>query len=184
MKKMFSAFMIMLLVLFCTACGNAESAVAFPERYDADSLQKQLLVNEKYQLSGLEWGISRAEAEERLGFTLEEVKPMEETGIEGQVFAEHSADFWGCTGKIRLAFKDDRMYLVTLMMDGEDMQAQHDMLYANMEEAFGKPSLSSEMDEDDVVQNQWRRESTLLFLRYGEDTESRVMVLLGNTEIW
>lgn len=180
MKKIFAILLTLVWLMLCAGCAGAKE-LTLSDKRDAESLEALFLQDGKFQLSGLEWGISRAEAEKALGFTFEDLELPEET--EGITFAEHPARFLGLSGTMRLAFSDDRLYTVQLIVDKGDLTKQFDALREDLFTAFGETENRYNMDEDpDAVMYIWRREPTLLGLYFFPES-GQITLIIGTTKI-
>ena len=181
MKRITAILLTLALLLLCTGCAGGAKELTLSDKRDADSLEALFVQDGKFGLSGLEWGISRSEAEKTLGFTFEDVALPEET--EGITFAAHPARFLGLSGTMRLAFSDDRLYTVQLIVDKGDLTKQFDALREDLFTAFGETENRYNMDEDpDAVMYIWRREPTLLGLYFFPES-GQITLIIGTTKI-
>lgn len=145
MKKIFAVLLTLVWLILCAGCTGAKE-LTLSEKCDAESLKTLFLQDEKFQLSGLEWGVSRAEAEKALCFTFTDFEPDERT--EGITFAEHPARFLGLSGTMRLAFSNDRLYAVNLIVGEGDRAEQFNALSEDLFAAFGETQNRINADED------------------------------------
>ena len=180
MKKIFDVLLTLVWLMLCAGCAGAKE-LTLSDKRDAESLEALFLQDEKFQLSGLEWGISRAEAEKALGFTFTDFEPPEET--EGITFAEHPARFLGLSGTMRLGYMDDRLYIVELIVDEGDHAKQFDALREDLFAVFGETEDRINADEDsNSVMFMWRKEPTLLNLYYFPE-DGQIALIVGTTKI-